>query len=275
MRRVLRRAFVDPKNAAAVADSLQTFDLASGKEKKSKKKQKGKSAGAQGAGGLPGALPSLESDHPPPRPGGRRSGTDQWVLVEPFWLEAGPLEPDDWSVEDPHTKLRRFVVTRYVRRTLRCVAAAISSGNGAPVLLQGPTSAGKTYLVEYLAARTGHRCVRINNHEHTDIAEYLGSYTSAAAASSFGSGSAREVNEDGPEADQVWSRAQDMLWGWRGCHSPSLGPALNNVATLALSFVRLTVPGVSSSVVLHASPCRTGRAAGVEGRHSCSGTSRW
>lgn len=44
---------------------------------------------------------------------------------------------------------------------------------------QGPTSAGKTYLVEYLAARTGHKCVRINNHEHTDIAEYLGSYTSS------------------------------------------------------------------------------------------------
>ena len=41
---------------------------------------------------------------------------------------------------------------------------------------QGPTSAGKTTLVEYLAARTGHACVRVNNHEHTDVAEYLGQY---------------------------------------------------------------------------------------------------
>ncbi|CAB1097866.1 unnamed protein product [Ectocarpus sp. CCAP 1310/34] len=37
-------------------------------------------------------------------------------------------------------------------------------------------SAGKTSIVEYLAARLGHRCVRINNHEHTDIQEYTGSY---------------------------------------------------------------------------------------------------
>jgi len=43
---------------------------------------------------------------------------------------------------------------------------------------QGPTSSGKTTLVSYLAAKTGHRCVRINNHEGTDLQEYLGSYVS-------------------------------------------------------------------------------------------------
>ena len=42
--------------------------------------------------------------------------------------------------------------------------------------LQGPTSSGKTTLVSYLAAKTGHRCIRINNHEGTDLQEYLGSY---------------------------------------------------------------------------------------------------
>jgi midasin len=36
-------------------------------------------------------------------------------------------------------------------------------------------------MVEYLAAVTGHACVRINNHEHTDMAEYLGSYVTDAA----------------------------------------------------------------------------------------------
>ena len=45
---------------------------------------------------------------------------------------------------------------------------------------EGPTSAGKTSSIEYLAKRTGHRFVRINNHEHTDIQEYLGSYVSEA-----------------------------------------------------------------------------------------------
>ena len=44
--------------------------------------------------------------------------------------------------------------------------------------VQGPTSSGKTSLVAYLAAQTGHRCIRINNHKGTDLQEYLGSYIS-------------------------------------------------------------------------------------------------
>ena len=35
--------------------------------------------------------------------------------------------------------------------------------------MQGPTSTGKTSMVAHLAAQTGHRCVRINNHEQTDL----------------------------------------------------------------------------------------------------------
>jgi hypothetical protein len=38
--------------------------------------------------------------------------------------------------------------------------------------------AGKTSLVKYLALRTGHEFVRINNHAHTDVQEYLGTYVS-------------------------------------------------------------------------------------------------
>ena len=45
------------------------------------------------------------------------------------------------------------------------------------MLLQGPTSAGKTSLVQYFARATGHCCLRINNHEHTDLQEYIGMYT--------------------------------------------------------------------------------------------------
>lgn len=41
---------------------------------------------------------------------------------------------------------------------------------------QGPTSSGKTSLVAHLAERTGHNFVRINNHEQTDLGEYLGGY---------------------------------------------------------------------------------------------------
>ena len=49
-------------------------------------------------------------------------------------------------------------------------------GRSCPV--QGPTSSGKTSLVAFLAAQTGHTLVRINNHEQTDLQEYLGSYIS-------------------------------------------------------------------------------------------------
>ena len=42
-------------------------------------------------------------------------------------------------------------------------------------MIQGPTSSGKTTLVGYLAAQTGHQLTRINNHEGTDLQEYLGS----------------------------------------------------------------------------------------------------
>jgi midasin len=59
------------------------------------------------------------------------------------------------------------------------LARAVSLGR-APVLLQGETSVGKTSLVTYLAHVTGHRCLRINNHEHTDLQEYLGQYTAGA-----------------------------------------------------------------------------------------------
>lgn len=33
----------------------------------------------------------------------------------------------------------------------------------------------------HLARATGHRCVRINNHEQTDLQEYLGSYVADEA----------------------------------------------------------------------------------------------
>ncbi|KAG9577910.1 midasin, partial [Aureobasidium melanogenum] len=46
--------------------------------------------------------------------------------------------------------------------------------------IQGPTSAGKTSMIEYLANKSGNKFVRINNHEHTDLQEYLGTYVSGS-----------------------------------------------------------------------------------------------
>ena len=70
-----------------------------------------------------------------------------------------------------------YVLTASISKNLEKVARAASM-NRFPVLLQGPTSSGKTSMVQYLANVTGNRMLRINNHEHTDIQEYLGNYSS-------------------------------------------------------------------------------------------------
>ncbi|KAI8073967.1 hypothetical protein BC940DRAFT_267177 [Gongronella butleri] len=87
-----------------------------------------------------------------------------------FWLEQG-AQP---VVEDAH-----YIITPSVETKLFNLARVIMSRKF-PVLIQGPTSAGKTSMIEYLAKKTGHRFVRINNHEHTDLQEYLGTYVSNA-----------------------------------------------------------------------------------------------
>jgi len=115
---------------------------------------------------------------PPSRPGGK-GGKGQWTLVGPFWLKTGPLDCVDWAERDTTTGTTRFVMTATVEASIRDLAAAVASGV-APVLLQGPTSVGKTTMIEYLAARTGHKCIRINNHEHTDVQEYIGGYVTNA-----------------------------------------------------------------------------------------------
>ncbi|KAJ7600863.1 midasin nuclear AAA ATPase [Mycena floridula] len=102
---------------------------------------------------------SVLSREPPPPPFSS-------VKFGPFYLQHGPLAPDPVdnyimtpSVQKKLTDLSRIILTRRF-----------------PVLIEGPTSSGKTSAVEYLAKRTGHQFIRINNHEHTDIQEYLGSY---------------------------------------------------------------------------------------------------
>eukprot|EP00981_Chlorochromonas_danica_P002653 scaffold521_cov177-Ochromonas_danica.AAC.7 len=107
---------------------------------------------------------------PPQRPRDK----DDWILVKPFWMRSGPLPPVDWAVKDEQG-VSRFVMTETVLKSIRCIAAAVASNAGS-ILLQGPTSIGKTSMIQYLAARLGKKCVRINNHEHTDVQEYIGGY---------------------------------------------------------------------------------------------------
>ena len=100
-------------------------------------------------------------DHSTPKPVG-----DNHIEVEGYWITKGSLVPD--TPQD-------YICTQSVKANLRDLARIVSAGN-IPVLLQGETSVGKTSLIVYLAKRTGNVCYRINNHEHTDVQEYIGCY---------------------------------------------------------------------------------------------------
>lgn len=89
-----------------------------------------------------------------------------YLLFEGHWIPQGKLE-----IVIPEG----YILTPTVKKNLRDIARIISLGR-LPILLQGDTSVGKTSLITYIAKASGNYCVRINNHEHTDLQEYIGSY---------------------------------------------------------------------------------------------------
>ncbi|XP_024535665.1 midasin [Selaginella moellendorffii] len=95
------------------------------------------------------------------------------ILFEQFWVQRGCESQTDADT----AFCKRYVLTKSIKEHLKNIARAVFIRKY-PVLLQGPTSSGKTSLVRYLAAVTGHKFLRINNHEHTDLQEYLGAYVS-------------------------------------------------------------------------------------------------
>ncbi|KAG7670517.1 hypothetical protein KSW81_003079 [Nannochloris sp. 'desiccata'] len=97
------------------------------------------------------------------------------VLFDHYWVEVGDSPVAETREDDGKGGV--FVATPTVMQHLRNLARAVLLRKY-PILLQGPTSSGKTSLVGYLAAQTGHHFVRINNHEQTDLQEYLGTYVS-------------------------------------------------------------------------------------------------
>ena len=92
----------------------------------------------------------------------------QYIRFKEFWIPQGGHA----TQQQP-----QYVLTAFVERNLRNLVRATSTARF-PILLQGPTASGKTSMVEYLARLSGNRFVRVNNHEHTDLQEYLGTYNS-------------------------------------------------------------------------------------------------
>lgn len=96
----------------------------------------------------------------PPSPG------PDHMQFKHYWMKKGSFEPKEES---------RYIITPFVEKNMMNLVRATSSKRF-PVLIQGPTSSGKTSMIKFLADITGHKFVRINNHEHTDLQEYLGTY---------------------------------------------------------------------------------------------------
>ncbi|QLQ82398.1 hypothetical protein HG537_0H01600 [Torulaspora globosa] len=109
-----------------------------------------------------GRLKNIKSviSQAPPAPG------PDYVQFKHYWMKKGAEEVKEQA---------HYIITPFVEKNLMNLVRA-SSSKRFPVLVQGPTSAGKTSMIKYLADLTGHKFVRINNHEHTDLQEYLGTY---------------------------------------------------------------------------------------------------
>lgn len=114
---------------------------------------------------------------------------DNFVQFGSYILPKGPLEINPADTE-------KYIQTASVKVNLHNLARVVMDGR-APVLIQGPTSAGKTSMIEYLAKKTGHKFVRINNHEHTDLQEYIGSYISKDGKLIFQEGALVEALRNG------------------------------------------------------------------------------
>ncbi|KAF6211669.1 hypothetical protein GE061_012182 [Apolygus lucorum] len=98
-----------------------------------------------------------------------------YVCFEGYWVEQGHAGT---SIDE------KYLLTPSVRKNLCDIARCVSMSNH-PILIQGETSVGKTSLITYLARAAGHKCYRINNHQHTDLQEYVGTYCADPATGSL------------------------------------------------------------------------------------------
>lgn len=120
-------------------------------------------------------IPNLKSvmNQIPPEP--KTPGVNH-IRFKYWWMPCGSgFDRTVSSIQDDSEK--EYILTPSVERNMLNLVRA-SALKMFPILIQGPTSSGKTSMITFLAKRTGHKVVRINNHEHTDLSEYLGGYTS-------------------------------------------------------------------------------------------------
>jgi midasin len=100
----------------------------------------------------------------------KNASKEGFVNVEGFLLKKGAVKIEQ------QTTFSKFMLTGSVKRNLIELLRVVCHSNY-PILLEGPTSSGKTSMIKYLGEASGNKVVRINNHHHTDLDEYIGSYS--------------------------------------------------------------------------------------------------
>jgi midasin len=94
----------------------------------------------------------------------------KYKQIEGYWImEGGEKDMNKQELKDDI-----FVFTKTVSENLKHLARTCSAQLSC--LIQGDTSIGKTSLIKWLAKETNNSMIRINNHDHTDLQEYIGSY---------------------------------------------------------------------------------------------------
>ncbi len=96
----------------------------------------------------------------------------EYVEVEDYWILKG-------RNQIPVGQSTSYIFTKSIQENLKRLVRVCSAQ--LPCLIQGDTSIGKTSLVKWLAEATGNVLIRINNHDHTDLQEYIGSYVIEAS----------------------------------------------------------------------------------------------
>ncbi len=77
------------------------------------------------------------------------------------------------NISDPKNN---FILTKMFINHLETLIQIITLSDYA-VLLEGPTSCGKTSIIEFLAKTLNQKILRINNNQNTEVEEYIGTYT--------------------------------------------------------------------------------------------------
>lgn len=70
----------------------------------------------------------------------------------------------------------KYTITPTIKENIFDLLRILMFTKEVPLLLEGPTSTGKTSVIKFLADMTGNKLVRINNHRDMDLDEYVGRY---------------------------------------------------------------------------------------------------